>query len=39
MSLTPTDESPSTPEDNATDIDALSSQTTNESPVYSLVSN
>ncbi|KAG7593317.1 XPG N-terminal [Arabidopsis thaliana x Arabidopsis arenosa] len=39
MSLTPTDESPSTPEDNATDIDALSSQTTNESPVYSLGEN
>ncbi|XP_010478327.1 PREDICTED: exonuclease 1 [Camelina sativa] len=35
MSLTPTDESPSTPEDNTPDVDALSSQTTNESPGYS----
>ncbi|KAL1192576.1 Exonuclease 1 [Cardamine amara subsp. amara] len=39
MSVTPTDESPSTPEDNATDVDALSSQTTNESPDYSLAEN
>ncbi|WZZ03886.1 hypothetical protein YC2023_089807 [Brassica napus] len=39
MSLTPTGESPSTPEDNSTDVDAPSSQTTNESPVYSLGEN
>lgn len=39
MSLTPTEESPSTTEDNSTDVDAPSSQTTNESPVYSLVRN
>ncbi|CAN8290820.1 unnamed protein product [Cochlearia groenlandica] len=34
--LTPTDESSSTPEDNATDVDTPSSQATNESPVYRL---
>ncbi|KAJ4894845.1 Exonuclease 1 [Raphanus sativus] len=39
LSLTPTEESPSTPEDNSTDVDAPSSQTTNESPVYSLGEN
>ncbi|KAH0868229.1 hypothetical protein HID58_075251 [Brassica napus] len=39
MSLTPTEESPSTTEDNSTDVDAPSSQTTNESPVYSLGEN
>ncbi|VVA92974.1 unnamed protein product [Arabis nemorensis] len=39
MSLTPTDESSSTPEDNATDVDASSSQTTDKSPVYSLGEN
>ncbi|CAD5314008.1 unnamed protein product [Arabidopsis thaliana] len=39
MSLTPTDESPSIPDDNTPDLDALSSQTTNESPVYSLGEN
>ncbi|XP_010499473.1 PREDICTED: exonuclease 1 [Camelina sativa] len=39
MSLTPTDESPSTPEDNTPDVDALSSQTTNESPGYSFGEN
>ncbi|CAH8299111.1 unnamed protein product [Eruca vesicaria subsp. sativa] len=39
MSLTSTEESPSTPEDNSTDVDAPSSQTTNESPVYSLDEN
>ncbi|CAH2034346.1 unnamed protein product [Thlaspi arvense] len=39
MSLTPTEESPSTPEDNATDVDAPSSQTTNDSPVYCLGEN
>ncbi|XP_024008365.1 exonuclease 1 [Eutrema salsugineum] len=36
MSMTQTEESPSTPEDNTTDLDAPSSDTTNESPVYSL---
>ncbi|KAL0700185.1 hypothetical protein Bca4012_056307 [Brassica carinata] len=39
MSLTPTEETPSTPEDSSTDVDAPSSQTTNESPVYSLGEN
>ncbi|KAF8107807.1 hypothetical protein N665_0116s0014 [Sinapis alba] len=39
MSLTPTEESPSTPEDNSIDVDAPSSQTTNESPAYSLGEN
>ncbi|EOA39755.1 hypothetical protein CARUB_v10008403mg [Capsella rubella] len=39
MSLTPTGESPSTPEDNATNVDALSSQITNESPGYGLGKN
>ncbi|KAJ0236950.1 Exonuclease 1 [Hirschfeldia incana] len=39
MSMTSTEESPSTPEDNSTDVDAPSSQTTNESPVYSLGEN
>uniref|UniRef100_A0A1J3DM78 Exonuclease 1 n=1 Tax=Noccaea caerulescens TaxID=107243 RepID=A0A1J3DM78_NOCCA len=39
MSLTPREESPSTPENNATDVDAPSSQTTDASPVYSLGEN
>ncbi|CAA7030609.1 unnamed protein product [Microthlaspi erraticum] len=39
MSVTPTEESPSTPEDNATGVDAPSSETTDESPVYSVGEN